>query len=155
MWRLLAGLSVFLFAACAQEPRVESEDAQSGARIVRTIDLPLGPMVQAAPTEAPSRSFQGRGMEGRLTQTGEWTIKGTVQHTRLRCGTYELGLQVGRGSTACTNVEWTTDVQYGTRHTHCNSAARVHTGGGEFPQLAGVLQQSSCARVVIRCQGTC
>ena len=92
---------------------------------------------------------------GEIRTTGAWSISNTVVHTRLRCATYETGIQLGKGDPACSQVQWLTNVQYGTRQTHCNSATLVHTGGGEFSGMAGVIEAATCVRVVTRCMGTC
>jgi hypothetical protein len=86
---------------------------------------------------------------------GAWHMQREVHHGRLRCGSYETGIQIGRGAPACSAVEWLTDIEYVTRLRHCNSASRVHAGQGRFPGLADSLQDVSCVRIAVRCEGAC
>ena len=94
-------------------------------------------------------------MQGWLDETGAWHIGTEVHHGRLRCGTYETGIQLGRGKPACSEVEWLTDVEYATRLRHCNSATRLHAGGGVFSDAENRLEEVTCVRIVVRCEGTC
>ena len=155
MWKLLP---VFFLVSCAaveqQESASDDKQAEQG-RIVRQFQTSLE-SVQASVDGQPSRrAFQGNGVQGWLDGTGAWNIRAEVHHRRLRCGVYETGIQVGRGNPGCSNVEWLTGIEYGTRLRHCNSASRVHGGGGLFTDLANRLEEMTCARVVVRCEGTC
>lgn len=94
-------------------------------------------------------------MKGWLDKKGAWHISAEVQHGRVRCGTYRTGIQLGKGTPACTDVNWFTGVAYATRLRHCNSATRVHTGGGEFSDVANRVADVTCVRFVVRCEGTC
>ena len=78
-----------------------------------------------------------------------------VSHRRLRCGTYETGVQLGSGNPACSDVRWLTEVAFVARQRQCNSATRLHRGGGRFSEAAIRLEQASCLRLVVRCEGTC
>ena len=64
--------------------------------------------------------------EASLTPEGKWFIKGQVQHNRIRCATYQLGVRFGVGEKGCTNVNWIGDFEYGTNVKHCNSASLQH-----------------------------
>ena len=94
-------------------------------------------------------------MQGWLDETGAWHIEGEVHHGRLRCATYQMGIQLGRSSRACVDAEWMTGIEYATRLRHCNSASRLHEGGGKFSGTVNLFQETGCVRVVIRCEGTC
>ena len=50
---------------------------------------------------------------------------------------------------------WFTDVEYVTRERQCNSAVRIHNGSGQLQNPEKYFEEASCARVVVRCQGTC
>ena len=155
MWKLLP---IILLASCTAADHKETasdENRPDTHRIVNTLDIPLN-LPSKPGTEQPlTREFSRRGARGWIQQTGAWHISSAVVHTRLRCATYETGIQLGKGNPACTNVEWLTNVDYGTRRTHCNSATLVHTGGGGFANMADIFETSTCVRVVIRCEGIC
>jgi hypothetical protein len=152
MWKLLP---LLLLASCAaQEPGERAGEAPSeGSRIVRTVDLPLTPVAGAQ--QPGAKAFQGRDIQGEVGPSGAWSIRTAVTHTRLRCATFETGIQLGRGDAACSSVRWLSNAQFGTRQTHCNSATLIHSGGGELPVTRDVLDQSNCVRVVTRCTGPC
>lgn len=145
---LISLLSLFTLPAYAQD-----EQGYTGA--VRKIDLPLVAETRFNKKQDLKKSFQDRDVEGWLNADGNWYIKGIVTHQRLRCATYQLGVQLGKGNPACLNVEWITDVQYGTMKKHCNSAPREHVGGGEMVELRNILKDATCVKVVTRCTGVC
>jgi len=118
-------------------------------------ELSLVSEVQTNNSQAQKKSFADNDTEGWLQQNGDWYIKGMVTHTRLRCATYQLGIQLGKGSPACLNVEWLTDIHYGTMERQCNSSPVQHIGGGSMPELQHLLQQATCVRVAVKCTGTC
>jgi len=154
MWKLLP---VFLLVSCAANDRhlVSGENLPGQSRIVRQIDLPVESSPQIIDGRYTKKNFQNSGMQGWLDDTGAWQIKGEVHHGRLRCGTYETGVRLGRGSPACSSVEWLTGIEYVTRLRHCNSATRMHAGGGESPSAVNRFKEVSCVRIVVRCEGTC
>lgn len=155
MWKLLP---FCLLVSCAVNDQRESaagDKPSVQARIVRQVELPLEPASVSISGRSPRRVFQRRGLQGWLDETGAWHIEGEVEHGRLRCATYEMGIQLGRGKPACAEPEWVTGVEYGTRLRHCNSASRLHAGGGVFPQTAFRFDEVSCARIVVRCEGVC
>lgn len=91
-----------------------------------------------------------------LTPRGDWHIEGKVKHQRVRCATYQLGIRFGIGERGCTNVVWVTDFEYGTNVKQCNSATLQHVGGGYIDDLAGNIDEITCAKVDVRCFGkTC
>lgn len=108
---------------------------------------------RTAAGEVERRSFEQFDVEGELSATGVWSIEGVVEHRGLRCATYEMGLQIGRGASACQAVEWYNAVQYGTRERHCNSASLVHKGSGTHELSRDQLISATCVRVVTRCSG--
>lgn len=154
MWKLLP---VLLMVSCAVNDQQQPDGGnQSGqGRIVRQVELPVEPSVQAMRGQPAKKTFQRQGVQGWLDDAGTWHIRSEVHHGRLRCATYETGIQLGRGNPACSAVEWLTGIEYTTRLRHCNSATRLHAGSGQFPAMANRLQEVSCVRVVIRCEGTC
>ena len=155
MWKLLP---VCLLVSCAvndQQPPASGGTPPDQARIVRLLELPVEPAAQTINGQPSKKTFQGNGMQGWLDETGAWHITGEVRHGRLRCATYEIGVQPGRGSPACTDVGWLAGIEYATRLRHCNSATRVHVGGGNFSDVANRLGEVSCVRVVVRCEGVC
>jgi hypothetical protein len=156
MWRLLPAL--VLVSCAAQEPddSVVAEGRNSNSsRIVGTLDLPLIPASTSGARQPATKEFQGRGTRGRISESGTWSISTTVTHTRLRCATYETGIQLGQGNADCSSVRWLSAVQFGTRQTHCNSATLIHTGGDELAGVKDTFEVSNCVRVVTRCNGAC
>ena len=155
MWRLLP---IILLVSCAANESSETasgEDRANNYRIVNTRDIPLDLSSKPGTDQPLTKEFHQRDTRGWIRETGTWSISNAVVHTRLRCATYETGIQLGKGNPACSNVKWLTDIDYGTRQTHCNSATLVHAGGGEFADMKGILEASTCVRVVVRCAGPC
>lgn len=130
-------------------------NAESYPGAVKKYDIQLNQEMQFNKKQGTKKTFKSFNVEGWLSDNGEWHIKGTVTHNRLRCATYQLGVQLGKGNPACLNVEWVSDVQYGTTRQHCNSAPLEHVGGGKIPALSTILKDATCARVVVRCTGIC
>jgi hypothetical protein len=154
MWKLLP--VVLLVACAANDQHSTSGEIQSTqGRAVRHVELPVVLARQAAGDQPSRKTFERQGTAGWLDQTGGWHIRREVHHGRLRCATYETGIQLGRGDPACANVEWLTGVEYATRHRHCNSASRLHAGGGQLADGASRFADTSCVRVVVRCEGAC
>lgn len=155
MWKLLP---VCLLVSCAvndtQQP-LGGGDQPDQARIVRQFELPLASSAVGTDGQPSRKIFQRQGVEGWLDETGAWQLEGEVDHSRLRCATYEMGIQLGSGNPACADAEWLTGVEFATRLRHCNSATRLHTGGGQFPQAANRFSAVSCVRVLVRCEGGC
>ncbi len=154
MWRLLP---LILLASCAvDEPReTASESRPAGYRIVNIVDVPLNPNPRSGADNGPTKGFQLRDTRGWIRESGAWNIRTAVTHRRLRCATYETGIQLGAGTGACADVRWLTNVDFGTRQTQCNSATVVHAGGGELAAMPDVFGASTCVRVVTRCEGAC
>ncbi|MGD8785401.1 MAG: hypothetical protein PVG75_13235 [Thioalkalispiraceae bacterium] len=132
-----------------------ADDAPGYPGVVNKVDLPLVAETQFNQRDELKKSFRTREVEGWLSADTNWFIKGTVSHQRLRCATYNIGIQLGKGNPACLNVEWLTNVEYGTKKKQCNSVSMVHTGGGMMPELANLLTEATCVRVVTRCSGAC
>lgn len=155
MWKLLP---IILLASCTSTDHknaVSDVDEPETYRIVNILDFPLKLSPRTSTDQAVSKEFSQSEAQGSIQQTGAWNIRSAVVHTRLRCGTYETGIQLGKGNPACSNVEWLTDIDYRTRRTHCNSATLAHTGSGEFANMAELFGASTCVRVVTRCEGVC
>ena len=136
-------------------PKLDAKPAETLSGVTSNTKLPLTVSFQSNKNQPIKKSFQSNEVEGWLQANGDWDIKGTVTHTRLRCATYQLGVQLGKGNPACLNVEWLTEVQYGTLQQQCNSAPVQHVGGGSMPELKSLLEQATCVQVVVKCAGTC
>jgi hypothetical protein len=154
MWKLLP---LILLASCAVDEPLEtvSESRPAGYRIVNIVDVPLNPTSRPGGEQGPAREFQRRDTLGWIRETGAWNIRAAVTHPRLRCATYETGIQLGAGNRACYEVRWLTNVEFGTRQTQCNNATLVHTGGGKLADGRSIFDASTCVRVVTRCVGPC
>lgn len=155
MWRLL---TVFLLASCAvnDSQRTAGEGDQiNGDRIVQQVTLRLGPAAPAVDAEGSRMTFRKRGTHGWVDDTGAWQIEAEVDHGRFLCASYEVGIQLGVGDPACSNVTWLTEPEFVTRLRHCNHATRLHTGRGRFTDPADRIDEANCVRVVVRCEGSC
>ena len=155
MWRLIP---IILLVSCAVNEHKETAaggESSESFRIVRILEVPLEPSSLRDSVHLPSMVFRHRESSGRIEEDGVWSITGPVTHNRIRCATYETGIQFGRGNPACSHVEWLTGIEYGTRQRHCNSATLIHRGGGKFTGVEEVFGTLTCARVVTRCAGTC
>lgn len=153
---ILSVLLLLSFSSGAQDYGYPANPGvQKNTSIVKKTDLPLVPSIQLNMKQPLKKSFRGMDVEGWLLETGDWHITGTVQHRRLRCGNYRLGIQLGKGNPQCIGVEWLTEVSYGTMQRQCNSATMKHIGGGEIMSLINVLKEATCARILVNCTGTC
>ena len=148
MWRLLP---VLLLVSCA----ANEEKQPDQGRIVRLVELPLTAATQSVAGQPSRRTFEKQGIQGWLDATGAWQIKAEVNHSRILCGTYETGIQLGRGNPACSDVQWLTGAEFVSRQRQCNSATRLHRGSGRFSEAPSRLEEVSCVRLVVRCEGTC
>jgi hypothetical protein len=155
MWRLLP---LILLVGCTTDAPIDSIDAHDAAdnqRVVSVRDMVLEPASQSSVDQGLTKTFRQGETRGWISENGAWAISSAVTHTRLRCATYEVGIQLGQGAPDCNAVRWLTNVQYGTRQEHCNSATRVHRGGGTLPDGSRLFETSTCVRVVTRCSGVC
>lgn len=153
MWKVLP---LLLLTACAgKETSQRDTSASEGARIVSRDEIPLLPGPVTDPSQPPVMEFRRGDTQGVLRDTGRWEFSAKVTHSRLFCATYETGVQFGTGNPTCTEVRWLTPVEFGSRLTHCNNAKRIHNARGEFSTLQGNLDVLTCARVVVRCEGSC
>lgn len=128
---------------------------QNASKIVKSIDIRLIEKTHFNKNEPVKKVFKDFEYEGWFNSEGDWNIQGKVTHGRLRCATYELGVQLGKGSPACLNVKWLANTYYGTRKKQCNSVAMNHSGGGEIEMLTSGLKDITCVKVVTKCTGTC
>lgn len=160
MWRLLPlYLSLGLLTACAaNDAKTSTDDSDATpapAGIVRTTDLPLGASAVMVEGRTSNRIFQSSGISGWIDSAGVWQLRSEVPHSRLRCATYEVGMQLGSGDPGCSRVRWLTNVEYVTRETQCNSATRIHSGRGSLSNADQQLEAASCVRIVVHCEGAC
>jgi hypothetical protein len=155
MWRLLPIL--LLMSCAAQQPGDTASQGRVSetSRIVGILDLPLTPAPASGASQPATKEFQGRDTRGWIREPGTWSISTAVTHTRLRCATYEMGIQLGQGNADCSDVRWLSPVQFGTRQTHCNIATLIHSGGGKLATRRDAFEASNCVRVVTRCNGAC
>ena len=140
-----------LLQACSA-PSAKPEDSY---RILSREAVALRPAAGVAAGQPFRREFEQRDIQGTVNDAGRWTIEDVVNHTRLLCGTYEVGVQLGRGASGCSQAQWYHEPEYGTRERHCNSASRIHAGGGTLPVTRQQVEAANCVRVLVRCSGTC
>ena len=153
MWRLLP---VCLLVACVATDPQRSTSSGSGAsthsRVIRALELPMQPPTLLIEDEPARWTFQDFNVAGWVDENGFWHTRSEVSHGRLRCATYEVGVQLGKGLPGCSNVRWLSDVEYASRVRHCNSATRIHSGGGRFFDTS-IVEAANCVRVLVRCEG--
>ena len=151
-------LPIILLVSCAaiqQTAVAADEESATASRIVNTMDLVLNPASKSGTDQGTGRTFQGTEMQGLIGKAGAWNLSTGVTHNRLRCATYETGIQLGKGNPACTKVEWLTEADFGSSRRHCNSAVMIHKGSGKLTGSNDVYQTSTCVRVVTKCTGAC
>jgi len=90
-----------------------------------------------------------------LNNAGIWHLEGKVNHARLRCADYRIGVQFGRGDKQCTSPEWLTETFYAAEQKHCNNAERPHFGSGHSEKLKVNYNKYNCAKLLIECKGNC
>ena len=155
MYRLLTLIALVFSAGCATDDMAGADQSAGTARIVRQVDLPMSSSGPAAQGQPSRRVFQAQSVQGSLYETGGWAVTTEVTHTRVRCATYETGIQIGRGDAACTRVDWLSDPDFRTWRTQCNSATLIHSGRGTVNLPESVVKDANCARVLVRCSGAC
>lgn len=156
--RIWQFLPILLLTSCAvpdQQQPAGSADQSREWRIVRQAKMSLEPSTEAVGDQPARMVFRSTDVRGWLDGSGSWYFKAEVRHNRLRCATYQTGIQLGRGNPACSDVTWIGGVEYVTRLRHCNSAARLHAGSGTFSDRSNGMADVSCVRVVVRCDGIC
>jgi len=144
---------IFTIALMSLNTLVLAVEKQSYPGAVNKTDIRLISETQFNPKDAVRKNFGDGNFSGWVSTDSNWYIKGRVPHSRLRCVTYELGVQLGKGAPACLNVKWVSGVHYGTRKSQCNSSDMLHIGGGEVPEFKTVLREATCVRIVTRCSG--
>ena len=102
MWRLLP---LSLLVACAVtdpfQPTSSDGPVAAESRVLQVVEMPLGlaqPVMEGEPARRPFRDFN---VSGWLDENGYWGVHAEVSHGRIRCATYETGVQIGRGRPAC------------------------------------------------------
>ena len=151
-------LPIILLVSCAvmqQTATAADEASATGSRIVNTMDLPLNPASKNGTDQGTGRTFKGTETQGSIDAAGAWNLSTGVTHNRLRCATYETGIQLGKGNPACTKVEWLTEADFGSSRRHCNNAVMIHKGTGKLVGSNDAYQNATCVRVVTKCTGAC
>jgi len=98
--------------------------------------------------------FKFSGGNAWLNTKGDWYVKGSVKHNRIRCANYQIGIRFGKGDNGCNNPVWITDYEYGTNVKQCNSAKVEHVGGGYFSELENKIENITCAQIDVKCFGS-
>ena len=153
--KLIILFMLMFLGACAGQSGSGGSSANDKGRVVGHHDLILSPFTTTIGGQARQKAFETRGIEGWIQEDGKWSIQGPVRHTRLLCGNYRMGIQIGKGGNACGLVDWSTPVQYGPDRLQCNSATVVHSGGGQSAAFAQQTATANCVRVVVTCSGSC
>lgn len=155
MARLPAFLFLIATSAWLQACTTPTAKPEESYRVMSRTEVPMSLAVGIVAGQPFRRSFEQRDVKGSVNDAGRWTIENVVDHSRFRCGTYEVGIQLGRGISGCSQPQWFGEPRYGTRERHCNSASLIHSGGGNLPVTREQVATASCVRVVVRCSGTC
>jgi hypothetical protein len=153
MLRYLCLLIAVAVAGCAGSGADSSNgDGQSDA--VQVVGEAVMRLESAAPGDGV-RTFGDRLTRGQVDAIGAWTLRSEITHRRLRCATYEAGLQVGRGDQGCTRVDWLGTPVFGSPMTQCNGATRIHSRTGNLGLGAQATADANCVRVLTLCTGPC
>ena len=114
----------------------------------KTIDFGAG-------AEPPKLEFRFDGATALLRENGTFQLEAEIKHGWLLCGTYEVGINFGIGSPACTNVSWIGEPRYVSSRKQCNHAWMVHSGSDAAPEVVGDFAEITCAQLSIKCTGKC
>lgn len=155
MWRLLPALLLMSCAAQRPNDTIGDQEGANGPRIIHSLDLPLRTSATPGDDGSLRKEFQSGETRGTVSRAGAFSLRTVVAHKRLRCATYETGIQLGDGTADCSSARWLVPVQFATNQTHCNGATRVHAGGGQLPTTDDSFEIFNCVRFVIRCSGAC
>ena len=90
-----------------------------------------------------------------VREDGTFQLEAEIKHGWLLCGTYQVGINFGIGSPACTNVSWIGSPRYVTSRKQCNNAWMVHSGSDIEPEVVGNFTEITCAQLLIKCTGKC
>lgn len=93
-------------------------------------------------------------MKAWIRENGDLFIEGFIRHNHFRCGTYQLGIQFGKGD-ACANVEWFSEPVYVSHKRQCNQAVLHHDGYQNDPKVVAKFNEITCAQLFIKCEGVC
>jgi hypothetical protein len=146
MYRALSVVALTLVVGCTSGVSNRPDTSQGAPRIVKQTDLPLVAGGETSDAKGRTRSFRERSTRGWINASGDWSLTTEVSHTRLRCGTYQAGIQIGRGNASCTDVQWLTNTEL---------ATVIHSSSGRFQLAPVAIRSANCVRVVVRCTGAC
>ena len=110
------------------------------------------------PGEPPKLDFlfdKTNDVKGWVRDNGELYMEGWIKHNHLRCATYRIGVQFGKGSPECVNVEWLTEPKFVSNKQQCNQAVLNHRGYDSVPAVKELFNEITCAQAVISCEGVC
>lgn len=93
-------------------------------------------------------------MKAWVRENGDLFIEGFIRHNHFRCGTYQLGIQFGKGD-GCANVQWYSDPVYVSHKRQCNQAVLHHNGYQNDPNVVAKFDEITCAQLFIKCEGVC
>ena len=128
--RLLCCSVIALSLHACTAPTAKPEESY---RVLNRVEVPLRVGVGAADDQPFRREFEQRDVKGSISDSGRWNIEKVVDHSRFRCGIYEVGIQLGSGTSTCSQPTWMNEPAYGTRERQCNSASKIHAGVGTLP----------------------
>jgi hypothetical protein len=148
---LTAALVVAIAAGCSTKQASEGAPDAGEPRVVRQMDIPLLPSAAGADV----RRFSDGAIRGDLDATGNWQVRGEIEHPRLRCATYRMSLRFGIGEGGCNAVEWLTPAVSLPSRKQCNNATLIHSGNGLVELSQERLDALSCVRVTLQCSGGC
>lgn len=90
-----------------------------------------------------------------LNTEGDWYIQGYINHNKLLCAHYDLGIRFGTGNPGCTNVQWISEEEYVSHLRQCNQARMGHGGGNRSGLLKNNYSKITCAERIVKCKGKC
>jgi len=144
---LWCGGYFFMFSVTAfadSEPVIKKYSAVAR----KSVDFGVG----ASP---PKLEFRFDNATAWVRDNGTFALDAEIKHEWLLCGTYEVGINFGIGSPACTNVSWLGSPRYVTKRKQCNHAWMVHSGTDIEREVINNFPEITCAQLVIKCTGKC
>ncbi len=101
------------------------------------------------------KNFKFNDIKAWLNTDGDWYIQGYINHKKLLCAHYDLGVRFGMGNPGCTNVKWISEEEYVSHLRQCNQARMGHGGGNRSGLLKNNYDKITCAERIIKCKGQC
>ena len=155
MYKIIKFIAFLTLSTLATASLADSFRPLTKSDYVRKATAPAVKNIDWANPSTSKLEFSFDGIKGWLRSDGVLQVQGPIQHSGLRCATYQLGIRFGAGKPGCANVKWLTQARYGPGKKHCNSAMLTHTTADNDPNAKKVYARVTCAERLIKCAGNC